>query len=99
MKKLKMSTNFRVCQGLSNDDVGGARGHRISRAGFEIGDFVKKNVGGATVEPLFCVTVLAARLPRSPPRFVARGGGGSRKGEKKKQQRKHGPALECERPG
>ena len=48
---------FFVCKGLSNDDVGGARGTILEEiqpgAGFKTGDFVKE-VGGATVERLCC---------------------------------------------
>ena len=48
------------CEGLSNYDVRGARRTRNSGetrpgAGSEIGDFVKKKVGGANVERLLGV--------------------------------------------
>ena len=46
---------FLVCKGLSNDDVGVARGSAFQeiwpRGGFGTGDFVK-NVGGATLDSL-----------------------------------------------
>ena len=48
--KNKMFIYFRVCKGLSNDDVGGARGTVFQEiwpeAGFETGDFVKEMLGG-----------------------------------------------------
>ena len=47
---------FHVCKGLSNDDVGAARGTIFQEirpgAGFKTGDFVKEMLGGATVERL-----------------------------------------------
>ena len=43
-------TNFRVCKGRSNDDVGGARGTVFQDmrpgAGFETGDSVEGMLGG-----------------------------------------------------
>ena len=47
---------FHVCKGLSNDDVGAARGTAFREirpvAGFKTGDFVEEKLGGFTVERL-----------------------------------------------
>ena len=52
---------FLICQRLSNDDVGVARG-TVSQeirpgAGFKTGDFVEEMLGGATVVRLWDVGV------------------------------------------
>ena len=51
-------TNFVVCNGLSNDDVGVARGTVFeeirSGAGFKTDDSVKETLGGGTVDRLAC---------------------------------------------
>ena len=45
-------THFHVCKGLSNDDVGAAKGTVLQEmrlgAGFKTGDFVKGKPGGAS---------------------------------------------------
>ena len=59
MKK-KIFTDFLVCKGPLNDDVGVARGTAVLEirpgAGFKTGDFVTRKVGGATVERLGFLT-------------------------------------------
>ena len=51
--KTKIFTYFLVLKGLSNDDVGGGKGHRISGhtawSWFQNRRFPQRNVGGATV--------------------------------------------------
>ena len=46
MKKTSSNVHFRVCKGLSNDDVGVARGTVFQEirpgAGFKTGNFVKE---------------------------------------------------------
>ena len=49
---------FSGCEGLSNDDIEVARGNVFQEmirpgAGFKTGDFVKRRIGGATVERPF----------------------------------------------
>ena len=53
----KIFVLFLVCKGLSNDDVGVARGAVFQNiwpgGGFKTGHFGKKKLGGATVERVF----------------------------------------------
>ena len=48
--KNEIITYFLVCEGRSNDDVGGARGTAVQEvrpgAAFKAGDFVKEKSGG-----------------------------------------------------
>ena len=66
-KKKNSNTFFCFFKGLSNDDVGVARGTAFQKlrpgagAGFETGDFVKKSQGGATVERLDGVCLFLAK--------------------------------------
>ena len=65
-------TRFLVCKGLSNDDVGAARGtvyQILLGAGFETDSFVKEKSGGATLERLM------SRACISQPSDACRGTG------------------------
>ena len=56
--EMDMFTCFLVCEGLSTDDVGVARGTVLQEirpcAGFKTDHFVKEKLGGATVERFAC---------------------------------------------